>query len=71
MTGRNFRAMTGLLMILLGALFAGALIFKAYPFEWPVVLLDGFMFVGGYLMIDPRIAEEFTVILKAWRNKEP
>lgn len=68
MQSRQFRALMGAVMILVGAGFLAGLLFKAVAFTVPVCVLDGFLFVGGYLLIDPNIARELADMIRAWRG---
>lgn len=71
MEPRKFRALMGMVMILVGSAFLGGLLFKAVQFTIPVCVLDGFLFVGGYLLIDPNIAHELADMIRAWKGGPP
>lgn len=70
MTGRETRALMGFVLILVGVGVLVLMLLKTIEVTIPLAVLDGLIIIGGYLLIDNRIAAELADLVKAWRNKD-
>ena len=70
MTGRETRAVMGFVLILVGVGVLVLMLLKTIEVTIPLAVLDGLIIIGGYLLIDNRIAAELADRVKAWRSKD-
>lgn len=70
MTGRETRALMGFVLVLVGVGVLVLMLLKTIEVTIPLALLDGLLIIGGFLLIDSRIASELADLVKAWRGKD-